>query len=459
MRDEHKTKQQLIQELVRLRRRIAELEAQETQRKQMWEEVEAEKNMLDSIVNSITSGIDVISYDYKVRFQNKFLLDRFGDIRGKVCYKEHRNRDKPCPDCPMRRAIENKRVERTELRGTDGRDYVFIATPMSNADGTMSAAEVIVDITERKRVEEQIRTLSCAVKQSIDGIAIGDLEPKLTYVNDAFARMHGYSPHEMLWMKVTQLHSAEQMGAVRRGIHEIRTQGSWHGEIGHIRKDGTPFPTYMSVTLLRDEKGGPTGILAVCRDITERKQAEEELRESEEKYRRLFEDANDAMFLTDTDTHIILDANRQAEQLIGRPREELIGMQQSKLHRPHHAEYYEDKFRKYLRRGRVLDLEGEIITKDGRIVPVFISASVIGIHGKQVMQGIFRDAREERRILDLREEIATKRAIEKGKGVLMDRHGISEKEAMMRLQKESRRQRKKVKEIARAVISSQLVLD
>jgi len=141
--------------------------------------------------------------------------------------------------------------------------------------------------TDSKRAKEEIRELSAAVAQSIDGIAIGDLEPRLTYVNDAFARMHGYFPQEMIGMKVENLHNEEQIDEYKRGMHQIKTHGSWIGEIDHIRKDGTPFPTYMSVTLLKDEKEKPTGILAVCRDITESKQAEKALRESEERFKEM----------------------------------------------------------------------------------------------------------------------------------------------------------------------------
>ncbi|MGB2841296.1 MAG: PAS domain-containing protein [Halobacteriota archaeon] len=133
------------------------------------------------------------------------------------------------------------------------------------------------DITERKRVEKEIRKLSSAVEQSIDGIAVGDIELNLTYVNDAFARMHGYSSEEMIGMKVGDLHTEEQIDEYGRYINQIKTEGSWMGEIGHVRKDGTPFPTYMYFTLLKGDDGEPTGILAVARDITERKKTEEAL--------------------------------------------------------------------------------------------------------------------------------------------------------------------------------------
>jgi PAS domain S-box-containing protein len=195
------------------------------------------------------------------------------------------------------------------------------------------------------------------------------------------------------------------------------------------------------------------------KESLERKRAEEALRQSEERYRSLFENANDAIFLADTKTNIILDANRQAAQLIGRPRQEIIGMHQSELHPPHQAEYYKDKFREHVQKGWVFDLEAEVIKKDGSIVPVFISASTVSICGKQVIQGLFRDITEEKIILDLKEEIATRKLVQKAKGILMDRNKISEKEAIRRLQKESRRQRKKIKDVAQAVISSELILN
>ncbi|MBE9574526.1 MAG: PAS domain S-box protein [Proteobacteria bacterium] len=177
---------------------------------------------------------------------------------------------------------------------------------------------------ERKRAEEEIAKLGPAVAQSIDGIAIGDLEPKLISVNDAFARMHGYAPHEMVGMKVKHLHNPEQMEAFTKGIHEIKTQASWIGEIGHIRKDSTPFPTYMSVTLLKDDKGKPTGILAVCRDITERKRAEETLKAAEAQKQALLDASVDRIRLVDLDMKIIW-ANKTTTKEVNIAPEELVG--------------------------------------------------------------------------------------------------------------------------------------
>ena len=151
---------------------------------------------------------------------------------------------------------------------------VFTGTRVTGVQGVLS------DVTDRKNAEEKIRTLSSAVEQSTDGIAIGSLESLLTYVNETFAQMHGYSPEEIVGMNISHLHNEEQMDEYREKMNTVETEGSWMGEIGHIRKDGTPFPAFVALTLLRDDKGNPTGILEVIRDITDRKKAEKQIKAS-----------------------------------------------------------------------------------------------------------------------------------------------------------------------------------
>jgi len=181
--------------------------------------------------------------------------------------------------------------------------------------------------------------------------------------------------------------------------------------------------------------------------------------ESEERYRVLFEDANDAIFIADKETHVILDANKQAERLIDRPRQEIIGMHQNDLHPSFNEEWYEEEYLDQIEKGRDFEEGAEVIGKDGRVIPVFISSKVVSIRGKRVIQSLFRDVAAERKYLDLKEEMLTRKLTDKAKRILMDRYGMNEVEAMNRLRKESRRQSKKLKHIAQAVISSELILD
>jgi PAS domain S-box-containing protein len=195
------------------------------------------------------------------------------------------------------------------------------------------------------------------------------------------------------------------------------------------------------------------------KQIEERIRAEKKLKESEEKYRGLFENSGDAVFIVDTESGIILDANRQAEQLTGRLRQEIIGMHHSRLHRAEDAEYYRKKFQKYIKNDLVFDLEAEIVKKDGSVVPVFISSNMIDLWGKKIIQGIFRDISKEKMISDLKGELEARKVINRAKAIIANHYKINDSDAMRLLQKESRKQSRKLQEVAQAVISSKFILD
>jgi PAS domain S-box-containing protein len=195
------------------------------------------------------------------------------------------------------------------------------------------------------------------------------------------------------------------------------------------------------------------------KQIEERIRAEEKLKQSEEKYRGLFENSGDAVFIVDINTGIVLDANRQAGQLTGIPRQEIIGMHQTEFHPPEDAEYYRKKFQTHVRNNLVFDLEAEVVKQDGSVVPVFIYSNVIDLQGKKVIQGIFRDISKEKIISDLKGELASRKLIRKARTIIADRYKISDSDAMKLLQRESRRQSRKLTEVAQAVISSKFILD
>ena len=119
--------------------------------------------------------------------------------------------------------------------------------------------------------------------------------------------------------------------------------------------------------------------------------AEEKTKISESKYKSLFENANNAVLLADVMTGKIIDANKNAETLFGRNREELIGMHRLGLHPNEEAEYYNQQFLAHIEQNKVSNEKGEIVRKDGSHVHVYISSSVMEISGKQVIQGIFQD--------------------------------------------------------------------
>jgi len=118
--------------------------------------------------------------------------------------------------------------------------------------------------------------------------------------------------------------------------------------------------------------------------------AVETLRENEERYHHLFESLYDAAFLADGKTGIILDANRQAEVLLGKSRDEIIGSHQSELHPPAQAQAYGESFDAAATQASSVT-EAEVLGKDGAIVPVSISTSKLTVGGVPLVLGLFRD--------------------------------------------------------------------
>ncbi|MFH1722444.1 MAG: PAS domain S-box protein [Candidatus Altiarchaeota archaeon] len=200
----------------------------------------------------------------------------------------------------------------TRQRRKDGK---IIDVEVSATYSNESGGRLIVflrDITEHKQSEEKLRRLSSVVEQSSEGMAVADLEGNLLFVNPAWADMHGYeSGKELLGKQLKIFHNQEQLERDVTPFNEkVKEKGSHTDEVGHIRKDGTPFPTMMTTTLLKDEQGKPYAIAGIAKDITNRKIAEETLIEKEQKYRTLFESSRDAIMMLAPPTWKFTAANK-----------------------------------------------------------------------------------------------------------------------------------------------------
>jgi PAS domain S-box-containing protein len=134
-----------------------------------------------------------------------------------------------------------------------------------------------------KKKEEWNQFFSAAVDQSFDGIAIADLDYKTMYLNPAWANMHGYdSAEELIGKPIDIFHNREQIEkGVKPFIQVVKEKGKHTGEMRHIRKDGTPFSTLMTTTLLKDAQETPIAILNIIKDISDLKKEQNALYEKE----------------------------------------------------------------------------------------------------------------------------------------------------------------------------------
>jgi two-component system, cell cycle sensor histidine kinase and response regulator CckA len=176
-------------------------------------------------------------------------------------------------------------------------------------DSYTSVENLKREITERKRAEQRYRDL---FESSRDGIVHTNMQGRIQDANAAYIDMLGYSKEEILLLTYQQLtpskwHDAE--GEIVRSQIILRGYSDEY-EKEYIKKDGTLFPIILRTWLMTNEHGSSSGMWAMVRDITERKRAEEALRQSEQKYRDIFNATSDALGIHDV-TGKFLDVNEQ----------------------------------------------------------------------------------------------------------------------------------------------------
>jgi two-component system sensor histidine kinase DegS len=193
----------------------------------------------------------------------------------------------------------------------------------------------ILDITEQKKVsktlEDQDRLYKLVSENATAGVWTFDLATrKVTYMSPSISQITGFTGEEVTEMGLEQILTPASrtfgVSELERHLAEDREyQGrphSWAIELEQLRKDGSTVWVEARTSVIRDAQGQATGIFGITRDITERKQAEKTLRESEKRYRTFFDNSMDATCIIGRNGKI-LDVNRAALALLGYSRDEM----------------------------------------------------------------------------------------------------------------------------------------
>jgi PAS domain S-box-containing protein len=138
-------------------------------------------------------------------------------------------------------------------------------------------AVIFEDISERKRSEEQIRTLAYAIESVNECVSMTDMDNNILFVNEAFCRTYGYTKDELIGKSITMVRSKSEFFNRNDEILTNSLGGGWSSEIINRKKDGTEFPVHISTAVVRDEMEKPVALIGIAVDITERKKNEKEL--------------------------------------------------------------------------------------------------------------------------------------------------------------------------------------
>ena len=269
---------------------------------------------LQALVSASPRAIFMLDLEGKVKIWNPAAEQMFGWTETEVI-------DRPCPillddqledlttlQSSLLQGKTYTRVEMTRQR-KDGSaiDIVFSAAPLPDNNGQINGiVAVIADITEQKLQAAQVRLLQSVVVNTNDAIIVTEAEPtaglghRIIYVNEAFTSITGYHPHEVLGQTPKILQGVKTDRAELQKVRQALS--AWESitvEVINYRKDGSEFWNEFSLVPVADAKGWYTHWIAVQRDTTERKKVEQALRQSEERFRSLIENALDIIMILD----------------------------------------------------------------------------------------------------------------------------------------------------------------
>jgi PAS domain S-box-containing protein len=266
--------------------------------------------------------------------------------------------------------------------------FVFLtwvsAKGANKIDKKRELAEKILRESEKRRL--------AILDTAMDGFWLVNKQGDLLDVNETYCRMSGFSRHELQLMNVSELETVETKEVNEAHILKVISEGEDRFETRLRRKDGSSFDVAVSIQYQEDEGGQ---FVAFLHDITERKKAEEAIIESENRYRSLFEEGNDAIFLVDLTSGRYADCNRMAEKLTGYTRDEIVEMKTGSLVTTPHKDELESNL-EIIMSGRVLRSETEISSKDGKLIPVEFNSSLVTINKKPCILSMFHDISERR---------------------------------------------------------------
>jgi PAS domain S-box-containing protein len=258
--------------------------------------------------------------------------------------------------------------------------------------GKVLHVAVARDITERKKTEQTLQMFQYTVDQASDAVQWLNRDAGFEYVNEQACRSLGYSREELMHLKlwdIDPVFSREFWRQSWQRFQENRQLVEDKVETLHRRKNGDTFPVEVSAQHIWF--GDKELHVAVARDITERKRAEEALRESEERYRRLVEVSPIPMWINKDG--LIAYMNPAALQTLGASKlEQVVGRRALDFIHPDYHEVVKERISQMITEEKTVPLlEEKYVRLDGSIIDVEVTATPFATSGGRAMQTLFQD--------------------------------------------------------------------
>jgi PAS domain S-box-containing protein len=296
-----------------------------TDRRRAEEAVQAERQRLYNVLETLPVYVVLLSPDYHVPFANRFFEERFGESGGKRCFEYLFHRTEPCDDCETFKVLETGAPHHWEWTGPDGRNYDIYDFPFTDSDGSPFIMEMGIDVTEqkraeaelrrhqehledlveertaevakrntelaaevaeRKRAEEALRESEARLRLQIERMPIACLlhgaDFRITAWNPAAVRLFGFTAEEAMGKHPCHLIVAPEARDRVRAVFDRLAIGDMaaHSVNENVTKDGRTVLCEWTNTPIRGHDGRVAAVLSMAQDVTERERIEQALRES-----------------------------------------------------------------------------------------------------------------------------------------------------------------------------------
>jgi len=338
--------------------------------------------------------------DYNAVFARWFLRNESGpnNVSVGVCCSTKtpftlsefkKNINKASPDRPAR-------FEWSAVTRDDQKLLFLVSVYIMGTENRNKKVLVFHDITAEKEMGGELDHLNNILESIGEGIAIADMEGRITFVNKTWADMHGYSQRDLIGKHIRIFHSDKQFKQeVEPFIEMVVRKGIYSGEVGHMHADGTEFPTHMTTSIIKDHEGVPIGFTTIAADLSEQKKVEAALRASEIKFRQLFNLMPEPIAFSDLPGRFF-DVNDEFCKLCGYSRHETLG--KTALELGFDPDRHQEFINSVTKNGEVNGFETEIKAKDGNRFTVLLFARMIEVQDRFFILTVLHDVTEQRRL-------------------------------------------------------------
>jgi PAS domain S-box-containing protein len=287
----------------------------------------------DTLLKTIPFGMDIVDENGNILYMSEGFKDHFGiDAQAKKCWELYRDDQKQCEDCPLHDGIKVGLTETYVSHGVSGGKTFEISHTGMIFNGQKALLEIFIDITERKKAELALmksdERFELAMKASNDGLFDWNLETNDIYYSPGWKRILGYEDHELpndfsVWETTTHPEDVLKSWELQQKLISKQTD-RFVMEFKMKHKDGHWVDILSRAEAVFNEQGKAIRIVGTHTDITERKQTQEKILRSEERYRSLIGNLEAGIVVHAPDTSIVMN-NARATELLGISDEQMRG--------------------------------------------------------------------------------------------------------------------------------------